>query len=67
MWPTCKDKTEVRAFLETARQLRMFIKDYAKKAEPLMALTGNVPFVWEVIHDKAMDAIKKGIGNAPCI
>lgn len=66
-WPACRDKTEVRAFLGTAGQLRMFVHNYAKKAAPLIKLTGNVPFEWGPEQDLAMKLIKDGIQEAPCL
>ena len=51
----------------TAGQLRMFIKNYAKKAAPLTRLTSNVPFEWSTEHDLAMEAIKEGIRNCPSL
>ena len=66
-WPACKDKTEVRAFLGTAGQLRTFIWNYAKKAMPLTRLTGNVPFEWTPGCDTAMGELKDGIKNCPAL
>ncbi|KAF8828366.1 hypothetical protein HHX47_DHR4000660 [Lentinula edodes] len=66
-WPPCRDKTEVRAFLGTASQLRMFIANFAKKAAPLTKLTSNVPFEWNEKCDKAMDELKDGIRDCPAL
>lgn len=66
-WPDCKDKSDVRAFLGTAGQLRMFIENYAKKAEPLTRLTANVEFEWGDEQKEAMALIKDGIKNAPAL
>ena len=66
-WPPCKNKTDVRAFLGTVGQLRMFIKNYAKKVEPLTRLTSNVPWEWGPEHDNAMNLLKNGVRNAPCL
>lgn len=60
-WPSCKDKSDVRAFLGTAGQLRMFIENYAKKAMPLTQLTADVPFEWGEAQEKAMELLKDGI------
>ena len=57
-WPACKSKHDVRAFLGTAGLLRMFIKDYAKKAAPLTKLTSNVPFEWGPEQEEAMEILK---------
>ena len=66
-WPKCETKSDVRAFLGTASQLRMFIHNFAKKASPLTKLTGNVPFEWTEECMKAMDLLKEGIRNAPTL
>ena len=66
-WPPCKNKTDVRAFLGTVGQLRMFIKNYAKKAEPLTRLTSNVPFEWGPEQEEAMEILKQGIRDAPSL
>lgn len=66
-WPSCKDKSNVRAFLGTAGQLRMFIENYAKKAMPLTQLTADVPFEWGEAQEKAMELLKDGIRKAPAL
>lgn len=38
-WPICKNVTDVRGFLGTLGTIRVFIKDYAKHAKPLVDLT----------------------------
>ena len=65
--PACKDKSDVCTFLGTAGQLRMFIKDYAKKASPLTKLTSNVPWEWGPKQDQSMELLKQGICNAPAL
>ena len=66
-WPPCSSKTQVRAFLGTVGQLRMFIHNYAKKASPLTKLTANIPFEWKDEHVIAMDLLKDGVRNAPAL
>jgi hypothetical protein len=66
-WPECKDKSDVRAFLGTAGQLRMFIQNYAKKAMPLTKLTSNMEWEWGDDQRKAMEEIKEGIRKAPAL
>ena len=45
----------------------MFIKNFAKIVAPLTALTGNDDWEWGPKQVKAMDLIKEGIRNAPCL
>src|SRR5580698_5322739 len=66
-WPACQDKTDVRAFLGTANQLRMFIENYAKKAAPLTMLTADIPWEWGEAQESAMELIKEGIRIAPTL
>ncbi|HLH86478.1 MAG TPA: RNase H-like domain-containing protein, partial [Thermoplasmataceae archaeon] len=66
-WPDCKDKSDVRAFLGTASQLRMFIQNFSKKAAPLTKLTADIPFEWGEAQRKAMEEIKEGIRRAPAL
>ena len=66
-WPECKDKSDIRAFLGTAGQLRMFIENYAKKAMPLTKLTSDMDWEWGDEQRKAMDELKEGIRKAPAL
>jgi hypothetical protein len=66
-WPECKNKHDVRAFLGTAGQLRMFIENYAKKAMPLTKLTSDMDWEWGDEQREAMDALKDGVRNAPAL
>src|SRR5260370_17970860 len=57
-WPTCKTPTEVRGFLGTVGVVRRWIRDFAKIAKPLMALTKKMAsheFEWT---DEAQDAME---------
>ena len=45
----------------------MFVKDYAKIANPLTWLTSDVPFEWGPECDEAMAKIKEAILKAPCL
>ena len=38
-WPICKNLTEVRGFLGTLGTIRIFVKDFAMHAKPLVQLT----------------------------
>jgi hypothetical protein len=67
-WPECKNVSHVRAFLGTAGVVRVFIKDYAKIAEPLVALTRkNAIFYWEPDQHEAMEALNKAIKDCSAI
>src|SRR5258707_8022339 len=57
-WPTCKNPTEVRGFLGTVGVVRRWIRDFAKIAKPLTALTKKMApheFEWT---DEAQDAME---------
>src|SRR5258708_37877380 len=41
-WPTCRNPTEVRGFLGTVGVVRRWIRDFAKIAKPLTALTKKI-------------------------
>ena len=67
-WPTCKSLTDVRAFLGTAGFMRIWIKNYATLAHPLVNLTRKgQPFVWTEEHDHAMQALKDAIIHSPAL
>src|SRR5258706_415122 len=57
-WPTCTNPTEVRGFLGTVGVVRRWIRDFAKIAKPLTALTKKMApheFEWT---DEAQDAME---------
>jgi len=61
-WPSCKNLTDVRAFLGIAGYMRIWIKDFSSIARPLTDLTRKgTPFTWETPHEQAMQAIKTAI------
>ena len=67
-WPRCQSLTEVRGFLGVCNLMRIFIKDYAKKANPLTRLTRkDVSFEWGPEQDAAMEILKSAISNAPIL
>jgi len=67
-WGPCKDLSELRAFLGTVGTFRIFVKDYAARAEPLQRLTRkNVPFKWGEEQDKAQADLKQALENAPLL
>ena len=67
-WGPCKEVKDVRAFLGTIGTMRIFIKDFAKRAEPIQRLTRqDVPFYWGPEQESAMDDLKEAIKVAPCL
>lgn len=67
-WGSCKNLTEVCSFLGTIGVARIFIKDYAEMAYPLIKLTRlNAPFKWGPEQIQAQNALKQAIINSPCL
>ena len=65
-WGPCKDLSEVRAFLGTIGLLRIFIKDFAKRASPLVQLTRkDVSFEFGPEQKAAMDDLKVAVLDTP--
>ena len=58
-WPICKNLTEVRGFLGTLGTIRIFIKDFASLAKPLVNLTRkDVKFEFGEEQLMAMEKLK---------
>jgi hypothetical protein len=67
-WGACEEPSDVRAFLGTAGLLRIFIKDYAKKAWPLTKLIhANKPFRWEEDQIQVQEQLCQDILNLPAL
>ena len=68
-WPSpCQSRTEVRRFLGTMGTVRIWIKDYARIARPLVNLTReSVPFTWTQVEQHAMHELKTAVANCPAI
>ncbi|KAG9219834.1 hypothetical protein CCMSSC00406_0009390 [Pleurotus cornucopiae] len=67
-WPRCKDLTEVRGFLGTLGVMRIFIKDFATHARPLIDLTKkDTDFAFTSDHIKAMDTLKRLAISSPAL
>jgi hypothetical protein len=67
-WGPCKEVKDVRAFLGTIGTMRIFIKDFAKRAEPIQKLTRqDITFHWGREQEEAMDDLKEAIRVAPCL
>ena len=61
-WGPCKNLHDVRAFLGTVGVCRMFIENFAKKAEPINNLCKKgVPFEWGPAQEKSMAELKKSL------
>lgn len=59
---------QVRQFLGLTGYYRHFVRDYAKIAEPLFALTKkDAPFDWDVNCQAAMECLKSSIISAPVL
>lgn len=55
-------------FLGTVRVARIFIKDYAKKANPMNHLLHkDVPFEWGPAQEQAMDKLKCTLLHSPAL
>jgi len=67
-WPVCKSLTEVRGFLGTVGTIRIFIKNYATIACPLVHLTRkNVEFTFGKEELVAMEKLKGLAKDSPAI
>jgi hypothetical protein len=67
-WGACEELSDAHAFLGTAGLLRIFIKDYAKKAWPLMKLTrANELFRWQEEQIQAQEQLRQDILNSPAL
>ena len=67
-WGPCKDVSDVRGFLGTCGVLRMFVKDYAKKANPLnMLLRKDKTWEWGEAQEKSMDELKLSVQSCPAL
>ena len=64
-WPACKNITDVRMFLGTVGVCRIFMKDFARIAEPLnKLLRQNVTFEWGPEQENSMKSLKETLENA---
>lgn len=67
-WPPCRNLTEVRGFLGVCNLCRIFIRDYAKIANPLTQLTRkDIPFEWGTDQQAAFHALKHAVTHAPVL
>ena len=67
-WKPPASLKEVQSFIAFANFYHQFIKDFAKLASPLMALTKkNVAFKWETPEQHTFESIKKAFSTAPIL
>jgi hypothetical protein len=67
-WPICRNLTEVRGFLGTLGTIRIFIKNFAAHAKPLVQLTRKgVEFEFNEEHISAMEKLKMFVQDSPAI
>ncbi|KIK72683.1 hypothetical protein PAXRUDRAFT_73121, partial [Paxillus rubicundulus Ve08.2h10] len=67
-WLECSNVTHIRGFLGVCGVVRIFIKDFAKIASPLVNLTRKgVPFLWDDTHRIAMWRLKDKIAKSPAL
>ena len=67
-WPIPTNVKEVQSFIGLCNYYRIFIKDFAKIANPLHKLTRkDVVFNWESEHQEAFETLKKMFTSAPIL
>jgi hypothetical protein len=67
-WGPCKDLSELRAFLGTVSICRIFIKNFAKRANTLVNLTRKgVPFEFGPEQVVAQADLKEALLNSPAL
>ena len=67
-WGPCETLTHVRGFLGVCGVVRIWVKDYAKKAKPLVNLTKKkIDFIWGPEQQKAMLELKEAVRTAPSL
>ncbi len=67
-FPKPKIVTNVRSFLGLTGYYRKYIRGYSKMASPLFELTKkDVAFVWNQDCQRAFDALKKALVEAPIL
>ena len=68
-WKPCASVTEVKGFLGLCVYYRIWIRDFAVRADPLYQLTRgkNQTFEWRPKQQEAMDDLKQALITAPAL
>ena len=67
-WGQCYTLGEVRAFLGMVRVLRIYIRNFAHRADALVKLTRkDVPFEWGEEQEHAQEDLKEAVVTAPAL
>jgi hypothetical protein len=67
-FPEPNTVTNIRSFLGLTGYYRKYIREYSRLASPLFELTKkDVPFVWNQDCQRAFDALKKALVEAPIL
>jgi len=67
-WPVPSNVKEIQSFIGLCNYYRIFIKEFAKIAQPLHKLTRkNDPFLWGFDQQKSFDKLKELFTSAPIL
>ena len=67
-WPSCRDVSEVRAFIGVCVYYRIWVMNFVIIAAPIYRLLKNgEPFVWGEEQETAMDTLKLALTTAPAL
>ncbi len=67
-WGPCKNLSEVRAFLGTVGVCRIFIRNFARRAAPLISLTRkDVPFTFGPDQIESQEDLKQALLSSPAL
>ncbi len=58
-WPVPVKKVQLQSFLGFTNFYRRFIKGYSKVVKPMTQLTGNDPWKWGEVQQKAFEELKR--------
>ena len=67
-WTSCRDVSEVRAFMGLSSYYRRFVKDFSSIAAPLYGLTQKgAEFCWTAECQEAFDDLKRRLTSEPIL
>jgi hypothetical protein len=67
-WGPCKTISDLRSFMGTVGLLRIYITNYATRAEHIQKLLrGKETYHWGEDQERSMELLKDGVKNAQCI